>query len=254
MTSYHMGIGNLTDVIDAYVEAEQVDDRQHAGPDRSPTATSPTRSSTSTAHPLDNEHAWKVPLRLRGRQRHLLLAGARRAARSCGSTGTTGRSSTSWRRLHGNKATSEEVFHPAGRHARLRRCRRAPGRPRLRRARADPRGRAATATGSARSSASSPTSSASTARSTVAAARGAGDADLHDAAACRRSPASTAASRRADRDQRRPRPALPGRARRPQREATPAYSLHTTGYSFDILRDYRNGKAGGAPSSSCSTG
>lgn len=29
-------------------------------------------------------------------------------------------------------------------------------------------------------------------------------------------------------------------------EATPAYSLHTTGYSFDILRDYANGRQAGA--------
>ena len=36
-------------------------------------------------------------------------------------------------------------------------------------------------------------------------------------------------------------------------EATHAYSLHTTGYAFDVLRRYRVARARAAPCSSCST-
>ena len=95
MVSYHMGIGNLQNVLAAYG-----DDQAEL---RAGLLRLDARPPPAQLRPAQ---------RLRRRLEDLPLAGARRRAGDATSTGTTAPSSRGSTRLHAAKASAEEVLHP----------------------------------------------------------------------------------------------------------------------------------------------
>ena len=217
-----MGMGNLQSVLRAYGER----------------TTSPTRSSTSTRRPLRHAAAY-AKLASFGDDSSNYCGSSARRARSCAcSRDDRTASSRGSRPLQTAKNSAEEVLHPPGSTPRFATPatlqagvgRRADRRVPARRQRVTGL-RARRAHGRAGGGSTSPTLYRGPAP------RGARHRALHRRRRCARSRGAVAADRHLDRARRASTSA--GSCAR-NREATRNYSLHTTGWAFDIARRYRS--------------
>ena len=240
ITSYHMGIGNLGDVIDAYVGPEQADMPARDLIDLLGLSYTQLFFDSS---PTRNSQAWEILAEPRRRQRHLLLAGAG-GARDHAAAADRPAGAQAARLAARQQGDRRGGLPPRGGHAGLRRRRRAPqdgldagelvaiprGRglgfevgPQL--------GELAAELGEERSLYRALRPEALAALSYMA--------GRVQAITGKSGPKQALTVTSAVRD-RAYQELLVGR----NSEATSAYSLHTTGYSFDILRDYSGDRAG----------